>query len=71
MIKKEGEKVSQRKFTPEEILALRAVYRGCNTNKRLIGSTYVYNFGTEDEVSISYYDALKVVENIIEAATKS
>lgn len=61
----------QREFTPEEILALRAVYRGCNTNKRLIGSTYVHNFGTEDEISISYYDALKVVENIIEAATKS
>lgn len=34
-----------------------------------IGSTYVYNFGTEDEVSISYYDALKIVDKMIEAAT--
>lgn len=54
------------RFTPEELLALQAVYRGCNTNKRLIASTYVQNFGTENEREISYYSALEVVDKIIQ-----
>lgn len=54
------------KFTHEELFALQAVYRGCNTNKRLIGSIYVQNFGTENEREISYYDALEVVAKIIQ-----
>ncbi len=54
------------RFTPEELLALRAVYRGCNTNIRLFGSVYVLNFGTENEKEISYYDALSVVDKMIQ-----
>ena len=54
------------RFTPEELLALRAVYRGCNTNRRLFGSVYVLNFGTENEKEISYYDALSVVDKMIQ-----
>lgn len=54
------------RFTPKELLALQAVYRGCNTNKRLVGSTYVQNFGTENEREISYYDALGVVGKMIQ-----
>lgn len=54
--------------TREELLALKAVYRGCNTNKRLIGSSYVLNFGTKDEEEISYYDALHVFDKIIDQA---
>lgn len=59
--------MAQKRFTPEELLALQAVYRGCNTNKRLIGSIYVHNFGTANENQISYYDALKIVDKMIEA----
>ena len=54
------------RFTKKELLALCAVYRGCNTNRRVNGSTYVQNFGTEDEREISYYDALKIVGEMIE-----
>lgn len=54
------------RFTEKELLALCAVYRGCNTNRRLIGSTYVQHFGTENEREISYFDALKIVDEMIE-----
>ena len=56
----------QSRFTSEELLALKAVYRGCNTNKLLIGSNYVHNIGTDHEKSISYYEALKIVDKMIQ-----
>lgn len=61
---------TQSRFTPEELLALRAVYRGCNTNRRLFGSVYVLNFGTLNEKEISYYDALSVVDKMIQKEEK-
>lgn len=56
-----------KRFTNRELLALKAVYRGCNTNKRLVGSIYVHNFGTDSEEEISYYDALQIVDEMIES----
>ncbi len=57
------------RFTQKELLALKAVFRGCNTNGKLVGSTYVYKFGTEEEESISYYDALTIIDGMIETET--
>lgn len=54
------------RFTSKELFALQAVYRGCNTNNRLVGATYVQNFGTPEEREISYYDALKTVRKMID-----
>lgn len=62
--------MAKSRFTPEELLALRAVYRGCNTNKKLFGSIYVHNIGADNEQSISYFDALDIVDKIIEAETE-
>lgn len=58
--------MEKQRFTPEELFALQAVYRGCNTNKKLEGSIYVQNFGTENEREISYYDALGIVNEMIQ-----
>lgn len=63
--------MNESRFTSEELLAMQAVYRGCNTNKRLAGSIYVQNFGTDSEREISYYDALGIVEKMINDEKKS
>lgn len=55
-------------ITQNELLALKALRRGCKTNRRLIGSSYVLNFGSSNEQEISYYDAIKIVDKIIEEA---
>lgn len=57
--------MDNKRFTSEELLALQAVFRGCNTNKRIQGAMYVQNFGTTHEREISYFDALKIVGEII------
>ena len=54
------------RLSSQELFALQAVRRGCNTNKKLIGAFYVQNFGTDKEKEISYYDALKIIDEIIE-----
>ena len=54
------------RLSSQELFALQAVRRGCNTNKKLIGASYVQNFGTDKEKEISYYDALKIIDEIIE-----
>lgn len=40
--------MNKSRFTSKELFALQAVYRGCNTNKRLVGTSYVQNFGTPE-----------------------
>ena len=54
----------------KELLALQAVYRGCNTNRRLIGETYVRDIRKPIWDEISYYDALKILDKIICDAEK-
>ena len=40
------------RLSSQELFALQAVRRGCNTNKKLIGASYVQNFGTDKEKEI-------------------
>lgn len=54
----------------KELLALQAVYRGCNTNRRLIGTTYVRDIRKTIWDEISYYEALKILDRIICEAEK-
>lgn len=54
----------------KELLALQAVYRGCNTNRRLIGGTYVRDIRKPIWDEISYYEALKILARIICDAEK-
>ena len=56
--------------TKEELLALQAVYRGCNTNSRIKGAIYVRNPMSPSEREISYYDALNILDKIICEAEK-
>lgn len=58
--------MNKSRFTSKELFALQAVYRGCNTNKRLVGTSYVQNFGTPEEREISYYDALGIIRKMID-----
>nr|DAQ28893.1 MAG TPA: hypothetical protein [Caudoviricetes sp.] len=54
-------------LSEKELLALRAVCYGCNTNKRLIGSTFVENFRDPDRrQEIDFSEALEIVHNLIE-----
>ena len=57
-------KIKER-FTSEELLALQALCRGCSSNPRITGATFVKAIGTSSEEKISYYDALKVVSKMI------
>ena len=50
----------------EQILALKAVAYGCNKNKRLVGSSYVNDIFGANPQEISFYDALKIVYEIID-----
>lgn len=58
--------MNKSRFTSKELFALQAVYRGCNTNKRLVGTSYVQNFGTPEQREISYYDALGIIRKMID-----
>lgn len=53
-------------LTESEILALKAVAYGCNKNKRLDGSTFIEDIHSENLKSISFYDALIAVYEIID-----
>lgn len=53
------------RLTDEELFAMQAVLRGCNTNSKLRGSIYVQNFGTEQEKEITYFDAVNKINALI------
>lgn len=57
--------MDESRFTPKELLALRAVHRGCRTNRRIVGATYVVDFCTENEQEIPYYEAMGIVSDMI------
>lgn len=54
----------------KELLALQAVYRGCNTNRKLIGGIYVRDVRKSVWDEISYCEALKILDSIICDAEK-
>lgn len=55
------------RFTEKELLALRAVCYGCNTNKRLVGGCFVENFREPSKTKeITFSKALEIVYKIIE-----
>lgn len=53
-------------LTEREVLALKAVAYGCNTNKRLKDSLYIEDIKAEKPKEISFYDALNAVFSIID-----
>lgn len=53
-------------ITEKQILALKAVIYGCNTNRRLVGSVFVSGIGSESEQTISFYDAIRIADDLLE-----
>lgn len=53
-------------ITEKQLLAIRAVAYGCNTNRRLAGASFLENAGTDEEKSISFYEAIDVVYDLLE-----
>ena len=54
----------------KELLALQAVYRGCNTNRRIIGATYVRDIRKPIWDEIPYSEALEILDKSICKAEK-
>ena len=53
-------------LTDKELLALKAVAHGCNTNRKCYMSTFVYDVKNyKEENSIDYDDAITTVYNLI------
>ena len=52
--------------TEKQILAIKAVVYGCNTNRRLVGSTFVSGIGSESEQTISFYEAISIADDLLE-----
>lgn len=53
----------------KQLLALKAVVHGCNTNKRLVGASYMSNIRSEKPEMISYYEAIKTVDEMLSQPT--
>lgn len=53
----------------KQLLALKAVVHGCNTNKRLVGASYMHNIQSESPEMISYYEAIKTVDEMLAQPT--
>ena len=53
-------------ITEKQILALKAVVYGCNTNRRLVGATFVSGVGSESEQTISFYEAIRIADDLLE-----
>ena len=54
-------------LTENEVLALKAVAYGCNKNKNLVGATYIDDIKSENQKSISFYDALIAIYSVIDS----
>lgn len=52
-------------LTEKQILALKAVTYGCNTNSRLRGASYMIGRATNHPQEISFYEALSIVDQLI------
>ncbi len=53
----------------KQLLALKAVVHGCNINKRLVGASYMKNIRSEKPEMISYYEAIKTVDEMLSQPT--
>ena len=47
-------------------LALKAVVYGCNTNKRLVGASFMSGIESDSVETISFYDALSVIDEMMD-----
>lgn len=54
-------------LTEQRELALKAVVYGCNTNARLKGASFMTGIGSEKTQIISYYEALSVVDKMMDS----
>ena len=54
------------KLDDKRELSLKAIVYGCNTNKRLVGASFMTGIGSDNCETISFYDALKVVDEMID-----
>ena len=50
----------------KELLAIKAVKYGCETNKRLVMSSYLTAIGTEQEQSIGFGEAINIVTDLLD-----
>ncbi|MEA4831586.1 hypothetical protein SDC9_109053 [bioreactor metagenome] len=54
-------------ISPEELLAIKAVNYGCNTNRRCATGTYITNVHDLDNAEkISFCEAIKIVFDLID-----
>ena len=50
----------------KQLLALNAVVYGCNTNKRLVGASFMSGIGSDNPKTISFYEAIGIVSEMLE-----
>ena len=53
-------------ISEKQLLALNAVVYGCNTNKRLVGASYMTGIGSDNPKTISFYEAIGIVSEMLE-----
>ena len=59
------------KLDEKRNLALKAVVYGCNTNNRLAGSSFMTGIGSDSVETISFYDALSVIDEMMDDTIKA
>ena len=58
-------------LTNHEILALRAVAYGANTNRKLVGGEFCVNINNPDKMEmIPFYEAIEIVYSLIDKFEK-
>ena len=63
------------RFTEKELLALKAVFFGCNTNRKIVkgeNETYcIFDENMKEVAEISFLEALEIVYKIINSEEKN
>lgn len=54
-------------LTEQRELALKAVVYGCNTNTKLKGASFMTGIGSEKTQTISFYEALSVIDKMMDS----
>lgn len=50
----------------KQLLALKAVVFGCNTNKKLAGASYMTGISSDNPKTISFYEAIGIMNEMLE-----
>jgi len=59
--------MAKHEISDQEILALKAVLHGCNTNRRLQGAIYLHNFKNPEKMQqIKYSEAINIAMQLID-----